>query len=286
LKTFILSEPGCVCPPLAMLIIKSCVSCPSNCVICNSQSCLSCANGYYLDIISCLPCAGNCVSCTNALCTRCMYGFSLQDSGICFSTGGISSTSTKDQIIQCDPGCSVCTTTVSNQVICTVAQAGYYLNIGLAAKCANALCLTCLSGQVTCSSCFDGYTLVGGSCQACLDPYAISCFSNNLAWSILCLPKYSSAASNSSNLGKCSSCAPNCFKCDINGPGNCDPSQCDLGFVQLTDTLNCTACFKSCPVCDYNDLNKCLNCGPHRYSDREGSCLNCSIGCLTCPIGS
>jgi proprotein convertase subtilisin/kexin type 5 len=76
-------------------------------------------------------------------------------------------------------------------------------------------------------------------------------------------------------------CAANCLKCDINGPRNCDSTQCTLGFVQLTGTLNCTACFNSCPVCDPNNLNSCLDCGPFRYAS-SGSCLACPSGCQTC----
>jgi hypothetical protein len=104
----------------------------------------------------------------------------------------------------------------------------------------------------------------------------------NLNYSTSCAPKYTTAFSVGAVGGYCQSCAANCFKCDINGPSNCDPSQCILGFAQLTGTLNCTACYNSCPVCDSNDLNMCLNCGPRRYSNGQSSCLNCPNGCQTC----
>jgi hypothetical protein len=141
------------------------------------------------------------------------------------------------------------------------------LTAGVATKCSNSACLTCFVGGLYCSSCIDNYTLIGGSCIRCLDPNAVSCLSTNLNYSTLCVATYSAAFSSISVGGYCLSCADNCLKCDINGPSNCDPSQCILGFVQLIGTLNCMACYNSCPVCDSNDLNKCLECGPYRYTN-------------------
>jgi hypothetical protein len=125
--------------------------------------------------------------------------------------------------------------------------------------------------------------LVGGTCLSCLDPYAISCLPNNLSYSILCIPKYSVSKTYYS---LCLPCSDNCLQCNVNGPGNCDFYHCMLGFIQLKGTLNCTACFNSCPVCDSNDLNVCLSCGPSRYSDGRGSCLTCSNKCRICSSAS
>ena len=132
--------------------------------------------------------------------------------------------------------------------------------------------MTCISGTSSCASCFNGSVLVGGSCLTCLDTHAIACLSTNLNYSISCAPKYSAARSNISAGGYCLPCADNCLKCDVNGPGNCDSSQCVLGYVQITGTLNCTACFYSCPLCDSTNPNTCLDCGKHRYKDNSGSC--------------
>jgi hypothetical protein len=269
-----------------MLSINLCIPCPTSCITCSSQGCLTCLNGYYLSNQLCLVCAANCISCTSALCMQCSNGFSLQN-GVCESVGrGTSSTNINNTVIQCGPGCLVCTSSASNQIICTTAQIGYSIVAGVATKCSTSICLTCASGSMTCSSCFDGYTLIGGSCIACLDPNAVSCLPANLNYSTLCTYKYSAAVTSTSAGGYCQPCAINCLKCDINGPANCDPSQCVLGFVQLTGTLNCTACFNSCPVCDSNNPNICLNCGPRRYSDGQGSCLNCPSGCQICSSSS
>ena len=146
--------------------------------------------------------------------------------------------------------------------------------------------MTCVPGTKSCKSCFDGYTLVAGSCLSCLDPNSVYCRPTNLNYSVLCYPKYSIGTSNTSNTTSsvrcCQPCADNCLKCDVNGPGNCDSSQCILGFVQLTGTLNCTACINSCPICNAVNPNICLDCGPSRYSDGQGSCLACSNRCKTC----
>ena len=141
--------------------------------------------------------------------------------------------------------------------------------------------MTCLSGTQTCKSCYDGYTLVAGNCVACYDPSAIFCLPTNLNYSVRCYPKYSVEIYNAS-WSSCQPCADNCLQCDTNGPGNCDSSQCILGFVQLIGTFNCTACINSCPICDSTNLSTCLDCGPNRYSDEQGSCLACSSRCQTC----
>jgi hypothetical protein len=145
--------------------------------------------------------------------------------------------------------------------------------------------LTCVSGTSACDSCFNGKILIGGSCLSCTDPNAISCYSSNLNFSISCVPKYSAASFNNS-VGYCLPCASNCLKCDINGPGNCDPWQCIRGYTQQIDTLNCTACFNSCPVCSPTNLNTCLDCGPSRYEDTAGPCNSCPVGCQTCTNAS
>ena len=153
---------------------------------------------------------------------------------------------------------------------------------GVASKCSLSNCLTCTSGGAICTSCSDGNTIVGGSCIACLDHNAISCLSTNLNYSTTCIPKYSVETSNTNSGKNCLPCGNNCLKCDINGPGNCDSYQCMIGFVQLKGYINCTACVNYCAVCDTNNLNLCLNCGPYRYSDGQGSCLSCSAQCQVC----
>lgn len=310
---FVLSDTslsGCGCSLFTYLSVNTCIQCPLNCVSCNSQGCIACSYEYYLAFnLSCLSCPANCILCTSTVCTQCLYGFSIQNGG-CVSIGKqvsslitssqsaiaarlllsnslqVGSATSNNQYIQCGAGCSSCTNTVSNQLICTVAQPGYTLFAGVANKCSNSDCMTCLSGGVTCSSCFDRHTLIGGSCIACLDPNAISCLSSNFNYSTQCVPKYSASFSSTSPGGYCLPCAANCLKCDINGPANCDPSQCMLGFVQLTGTLNCTACLGLCPICDSNNLNLCLSCGPSRYNNGLGTCLSCSNGCHSCNSSS
>jgi hypothetical protein len=269
----------CACAPYTMLSVDVCVSCPYSCLTCTNQGCLSCSKGYFLaSNLSCIACAPNCLNCVSVACKNCLNGFSLLN-GVCQSVGsGVSSVLANNEFIQCGPGCSVCIIGSLNQVICTTAKTGYSIVAGTATQCTNALCTTCISGAI-CDSCINGYILIGGSCIACLDRNAVSCLPTNLNYSTNCAPKYSAAFSSASVGGYCLPCAANCLKCDINGPSNCDPSQCMLGWVQLTGTLNCTACYNSCPICDSNDLNLCLKCGPRRYKNGQGFCLSCPKGC-------
>jgi hypothetical protein len=284
-KGFILSAGSCICTQSTYQNGSICSSCPSNCSTCSGIStCLTCLNRYYLTPAdSCIACVSNCASCTSLICGQCLSGFSLQNNGTCLSVGeGISTAIVNQQIVPCDPGCSICVFSTSNQIFCIVASEGYSISEGIAIKCTSSTCLTCVTGAPACTSCFSGSVLIGGSCRPCTDPNATLCLSTNLNYSTSCASKYSAASSNTYAGGYCLPCAINCLKCDINGPGNCDYSQCIRGYVQITGTLNCTACFNSCPVCDPTNLNACLECGSNRYTDTSGPCKSCPVGCQAC----
>jgi len=163
-------------------------------------------------------------------------------------------------------------------------QNGYAFFEGIIMQCVNPICQTCTGGIYLCTSCVNGYSLQNGNCLACLDLNALTCLPTNLNYSITCSPGYTTASSASavSTGGFCLPCSANCLKCDFNGPYNCDAFQCTLGFVQLLGTTNCTACLNSCPVCDNNNLNLCIDCGPRRYKDNTSQCSACPATCATC----
>lgn len=148
--------------------------------------------------------------------------------------------------------------------------------------CTNTTCRTCSYRYAGCQSCFYGYVLSNGYCYLCLDSNALSCSSTNFNYSLSCYAGYTSAYSSFSTGGFCLPCSQNCLKCDLNGPHQCDPFRCALGFVQLTGTTNCTACLNFCSVCDKNNINNCIDCGPRRYKDSTGQCLACPAGCANC----
>jgi hypothetical protein len=146
---------------------------------------------------------------------------------------------------------------------------------GTVVDCVYFLCRTCTVNNNLCTSCFNGYSLRNGNCSACIDLNALTCLPNNLNYSLSCFPEYTASGGNTSAGGFCQPCAGNCLRCDFNGPNTCDAFQCVLGFVQLLGTTNCTACLSSCPVCDNNDLNRCIDCGPRRFKDDTGQCSAC-----------
>jgi hypothetical protein len=263
---------------------STCVSCSSPCATCIINSCLTCLTGFYLaSNNSCIACDSNCASCTSKTCGQCLNGFSLQNDGTCRSVGGgINTVTINNKIIPCDPGCSVCALSVSYKIFCTIAEQGYSIDEGVTTQCINSTFSACFSGTSACTNCFSGSVLVGGSCLPCTDPNATLCLSTNLNYSTSCAPRYSAASYSNFAGGYCLPCASNCLKCDVNGPGKCDSWQCIRGYVQLTGTLNCTACFNSCSKCDPTNLNTCLDCGPSCYTDASGLCKSCPVGCQTC----
>ena len=183
----------------------------------------------------------------------------------------------------CDPGCDSCSIGVNNILVCNIVTAGYSQAQGSIIRC-DPSCKTCSNTPTTCLSCFPGTSLNGGSCVACSDIYATSCSSTDTAFSLNCKSGYIAVLTTSvtPSTSVCTACGLNCNKCDINGAGNCDPGQCQTGYVQQTGLTNCTLCFNGCPQCDPDNLMTCLSCGISRYSDTTGQCLSCSTGCKSC----
>lgn len=137
-------------------------------------------------------------------------------------------------------------------------------------------CKTCASSSITfCTSCYNSYALVSSSCVKCNDPNALVC-PININVAIKCVVGYSPI------LGSCVQCAANCTECGIAGAGQCDGSQCALGYTKLYGTTNCTKCINSCASCSQYDPSVCFSCSFTDYLDNSSSCQACPSVCKTC----
>jgi hypothetical protein len=156
---------------------------------------------------------------------------------------------------------------------------------GTLIKC-DTTCKSC-SGKTAsdCLTCYQGQALNGGQCQGCTDPNALTCLPTNVGFVSVCKLGYSSAFyivnGTVQNGGTCQPCGLNCLKCDQNGPGTCDLNKCFEGYVQLSGTTNCSACFGGCPQCSTSDLSFCLRCPTGQFG-ANGVCTPCGATCATC----
>ena len=167
--------------------------------------------------------------------------------------------------------------------MCVTVQSGFALASGVIIKC-DSTCKTCRDVPTSCLSCFKGYALNGDECTLCNDPQALTCSEEDATYSLSCSRGYTKVVNTTvvPPTSKCTVCAANCFKCDINGPGKCDAGQCQTGYVQQTGQTTCTLCFNQCPQCSPNDLNLCLDCGKARYENAANLCVSCPSGCKQC----
>ena len=286
----LLINGACSCPYGSYAGSSGCVACSdSNCLECTSTTCTLCFIGYYPSGSSCTACPSNCKACDSTTCYYCVPPYTLSNN-VCtlFSSGVSMAVDSSGTAFTCDPGCDSCSIIGDSKIlVCNIVTAGYSLVQGKIIRC-DPSCRTCSNSPTLCLSCFPGTSLNGGSCVECTDQYATSCSSTDATFSLSCKSGYTASLNTSvtPSTSTCTACGANCNKCDINGAGNCDPGQCQTGYVQQIWFTNCTACFNGCPKCDPNNLMTCLSCGTSRYLDSTGQCQPCLTGCRSCTSAS
>ena len=122
--------------------------------------------------------------------------------------------------------------------------------------------------------------------QKCIDANSTTCHPGNLSFSVSCIPGFTAGFvyfnDFYSNGGVCLPCGSNCLQCDAKGSGKCDTGKCAVGFVMLTNTVNCTACIGGCSKCNPDDPTQCLTCLDGQYFDGTKTCQPCVSYCATC----
>lgn len=172
----------------------------------------------------------NCAACFDGnTCAACQFPY-VFNNGVCTSLGNgfCGGVSSSGAIFTCDPGCSTCGMTNDGTMVCLTTLDGYSQVGDNIIKC-HPTCRSCNGATATdCLSCFNGAALSGGSCSACSDKNALTCSSSDASFSLTCVKGYTVTMNLtvSPSTSTCSLCAGNCYTCDINGAGTCDPGQC------------------------------------------------------------
>ena len=246
------------------LVSGLCSSCPLTCLTCNATSCLTCVAGTLYSSLKGSCCALNCATCVNSVCSLCNTGYKLINGFCCFGnctscannvcSSCISSFSLLNGVC-CPTNCTTCT-----NGLCSACNSGYTLNKGY---CCPSNCNNCTNG--TCLACNAGYNLNKNTC------YINNCTSITNG---VC-----SACSIGYKLVSPFCCPNNCTTCTS---GNC--TVCNAGY-KLTSgfccPVNCTNCVRgicfSC-VTGYTLSNVCYPSYCATFAN--GICTGCSTGYL------
>ncbi|EAS01190.2 LA domain protein (macronuclear) [Tetrahymena thermophila SB210] len=238
----------------------TCLGCQNDCKTCNSSptSCTSCFDGYFLNAANnlCQPCDQKCLLCSNTStnCNSCIDGYYVLNNTC--------------QI--CDKPCKTCQNLSTK---CTSCYNNYSLD-STQFKCnlCSNLCKTCDGLTGLCTSCLDGYSLISGQCQLCQFPCS-TCASGNVNLCLSCSGNYYL----DTILNICSICSNNCVSCV--SQSNC--SKCQNGYI-LDANNQCIACSQTCKTCS-NQFNQCLSCFDGYYFDNLNKvCSPCIPGCKQC----
>ncbi|XP_042893586.1 furin-like protease 2, partial [Penaeus japonicus] len=251
---------------------QACLSCPSGCASCTSDSCTSCIEGWRTK-------SGRCVARSN----HCHLNEYASPSGACEA---------------CHPSCLACIGTREDQCL-HCAQQRFLMNSQCVQTCPSGFfaqrgrCLPCAHGCETCSS----YT----SCSSCSAQFYLhvdQCVS-------------SCPDGTYSDRGVCSACDASCKTCYgpradqcalcQNGSflldGTCHQSCPESHYPQESE---CLPCYHNCKTCRGSGLNDCTSCRDYLTLDggmciecRSGRyynlssqrCEPCSSSCLTCSSG-
>ncbi|KRX02882.1 WD40-repeat-containing domain [Pseudocohnilembus persalinus] len=242
-------------------------NCHSSCKTCfnlNSDSCLSCFDGYYLNNLNeCKICHSSCVTCIGELQNQCLS----------CNSGSILNPEKIGSCIQfCDTECATCSENSNN---CTSCYSGYYLENSQCNVC-HELCSECFGPfQNNCLSCQDSYYLetMTNTCETC-QTGCLNCSSspNNCS---LCETGY--ILSNNQCIQNCSD--PNCDECNSD-VDVC--TKCKYGYY--SDGIYCLPCGITCEDCQGSD-DYCLTCATDFEFDAPNSCIykkNCDDTCKQC----
>ncbi len=236
---------------------------PNCAVAATASTCMTCNEGYYLDVSSaCQACYSTtkCKTCTGALaseCTSCASGYNKAINSCLYCS---------DNCIQCD---------TSGAGKCDMCNSGFMLRSDRSGcdKCSLA-CKTCISASL-CMACFTGFRYVSASasctacivgCDYCSDPS--TCNTCAAGWIM-------NAAS------RCDPCAFNCQSCSGADAGTGYCSICNAGFIVNTSTKLCELCPTNCNTCTSTTVCTACNRG-YVVNKNTNKCVSCGIDCVSC----
>ncbi|EAR81858.2 zinc finger lsd1 subclass family protein (macronuclear) [Tetrahymena thermophila SB210] len=243
--------------------------CDSSCNLCslplNSQSCLSCFDGFYLSNNQCFACQYPCATCltSSSNCLTCQKDYIYQQqtnscSPICYNS------------------CKTCSLPLSSSS-CLSCYDGFFLNNNNECQICQPPCQNCVISANTCQSCIQNYTLnvTQSLCFPICDPPCLTCNQ----------PKNSSACLSCIDgfflfNNQCLNCQSPCASC-IDSSSNCLSCIENYTFIQSQNYCS-PNCDPSCKTCSSpNNNQSCLSCDDGFYLTND-QCIQCQFPCLTC----
>ena len=278
--------------------------CDASCLTCNgpnSNDCVSCADGYYVDENICKPCDSDCLTCGGCggdKCTSCPEGKFLVNGHCtcdksCLTCNGITDhdcTScpphqvlVNGKCVECDDSCVECSAPGADN--CTKCDDGLKVVDGVCKPiCDLDVCGTCNEDGSECTSCKAPKILYNGQCVFC-DVSCNTCFGPAPDQCIDCQSPAQLVGTEcivcDNSCETCSGPNPsNCITCgaglELVEPGYCLPPCLDEGQVRVD--LDCQPCDESCLKCSGVTSEDCTDCVPPRYLS-NGQCIIPPVVC-------
>eukprot|EP00930_Biecheleria_cincta_P081538 TRINITY_DN7061_c0_g1_i1.p1 TRINITY_DN7061_c0_g1~~TRINITY_DN7061_c0_g1_i1.p1 ORF type:complete len:849 (-),score=90.58 TRINITY_DN7061_c0_g1_i1:50-2596(-) len=294
-------------PVMSSVIFRK--HCPLHCQRCDSQrACTLCEQGFTLQVsrpsgvgritstsdsftTTCLPCTPGCARCDTAGPGRCdpsgcLPGNGLSSRGTCLPCAG-------QHCLSCNENSRKATSDFDPLVPrlpCTLCPSSFALAEGGEGciPCPIKGCSRCSALLHGCEECLSGHTLwnrgnASNIMQECL-PCAAHCSRCNLLGPGKCDPEHCEQGFSLTPTGICAPCSMHCGNCSISGPDHCDAGQCRAGFG-LQGGTQCTKCqVDSCDQCD-QQWGKCDACHAGFGLTPDKSCEACTDACRRCTGG-
>ncbi|KAL4496083.1 hypothetical protein ABPG72_015505 [Tetrahymena utriculariae] len=238
--------------------------CPSGCEKClssDSNTCVKCEIGFYLDEGKCSPCQQNCEICANKgnYCTQCIDNYELDKNSQCVPI--------------CDKSCLTCSQPQAPDS-CLSCSKGRYLSDDNNCKECISPCIDCEKGD-KCIQCEQDYIQKNYECHPICDKSCLSCSQpHNPDFCLSCFK--GSFLSNDNN---CKKCIFPCIDCEKGE--KC--LECEKNYV-LKNNECLPICDKSCLTCSSpNNSKSCLTCSEGQYLNKiTNECIKCDINCAQC----
>ncbi|EAR90593.2 deoxyribonuclease II family protein (macronuclear) [Tetrahymena thermophila SB210] len=251
--------------------IPQCQSGCKSCLSSDSNICIECDIGFYLDGNKCSRCQQNCEICTQNgnICTQCIENFELDKNSQCIPT--------------CDQSCLTCSQPQDPDSCLSCSKGSYLTDDNNCKKCISP-CTDCEKGD-KCTQCEQNYILKNYECLPICDKSCLTCSSPKNPQSCLTCEEgyYLNKITN-----ECMICGVDCAQC-LESADNCTTCKDGFSFNNKkcikNEVSKTKICHISCLTCTKDsDPNACSSCPPNLFLTNLNTCLpyQCDKSCLTC----
>ena len=288
----------------------TCTSCQADASTGNQQylyenNCYStCPDKTYKSGIACVDCDIRCATCalTSSTCTSCVSPYKLYNNQCVVSCPGSTSVQLDSVTCSdCSSNCKYCSLTYDNCTACSsnmilqgtqcvyYCNSGFFNNSGVCQACSG--CKECSGTSTACTECTSGKLVYSGKCVT-------SCPVSTYASTKTC-EDCSSSCFSCSEAGSCDTCPSDSYLYLGACVGSCpngyiaSSGACVLNTTIASCSTGCTETLLSNGICDnlcnkvecnYDNLDCGTygSCGSGKFTDTDGSCLDCIYPCKQC----